>query len=230
LKSIRVVLADDHILFRQGLARLLHAEPDVEIVGEANNGLEVQAKVDELRPDVVVMDVSMPIIEGIAACRELTRRWPDTKVVILSMYADEGHLFQALKAGAVGYVLKTKGFEEVVSAVRAAADGGGLIASDLTSKVINEFRRVAAKAGVEDGVGHLTETELQMLQLVASGLSNKEIALEMCFADSTVKNRLSVLFQKIGVSDRTQAAIYAITNGLAPLAREGTPGGAGILS
>jgi DNA-binding NarL/FixJ family response regulator len=224
------VLADDHTLFRQGLARMLDAEPDIEIIGEAGDGLEIQAKVGELQPDVVLMDVSMPIVEGISACREVVRRWPNTKVVVLSMYPDEGHLFQALRAGAAGYVLKTKGYEHVVSAVRAAAAGGGLIAPDLTGKVIDEFRRIAAKAGMDDGVGHLSETELQMLQLLASGFSNREIAQQMSFADSTVKNRLSVLFQKIGVNDRTQAAIYAITRGITPLPREGMPGGAGLPS
>lgn len=209
---------------------MLNAEPDIEVIGEAGDGLEVQARVDELQPDVVLMDVGMPIVDGISACREITRRHPEATVVILSMYPDEGHLFQALRAGAAGYVLKSKGIEHVVAAVRAAADGGGLIAPDLTGKVLNEFRRIAAKAGIDDGIGHLNETELQMLQLVASGLSNREIARQMSFADSTVKNRLSVLFQKIGVSDRTQAAIYAITRGITPLPREGMPGAATVPS
>jgi len=218
LGAIRVLLADDHVLFRQGLRRLLDAEADLEVIGEACDGLEVQGLVEELKPDVVLMDISMPVIEGLSACREIARRWPDSKVVILSMYADETHLFQALRGGASGYVLKTAGIDHVLSAVRAAAHGGGVIAPDLTGKVLDEFRRMVSKIGAEDGLGQLSEVELKILQLVASGLSNKEIAEQLCFADSTVKNRLSVLFQKIGVSDRTQAAVYAITKGIAPMA------------
>jgi len=213
---IRVLLADDHQLFREGLKRLLESERDMQVLAEANNGLDVQRMVEELKPDVVLMDVSMAIIDGISATREIARRWPDTKVVILSMHAEEGHLFQALQAGAAGYVLKSAGADQVLTALRAAASGGALIAPSLTGKVLGEFRRMASKMGVEDGLGQLSDVELRLLQLIASGLSNKEIASRLSFAESTVKNRLSVLFQKIDVADRTQAAIYAITHGLAP--------------
>lgn len=213
---IRILLADDHQLFREGLRRLLESERDMQVLGEANNGLDVQRMVEELHPDVVLMDVSMAIIDGISATREIVRQWPDVKVVILSMHAEEGHLFQALQAGAAGYVLKSAGADQVLTALRAAASGGALIAPSLTGKVLGEFRRMASKMGVEDGLGQLSEVELRLLQLIASGLSNKEIANRLSFAESTVKNRLSVLFQKIDVADRTQAAIYAITHGLAP--------------
>jgi DNA-binding NarL/FixJ family response regulator len=214
---IRVVLADDHHLFREGLRRLLEPERDIQVVGEADDGLEVQRVVEELQPDVVLMDVSMAGLDGISATREVTRQWPNVKVVVLSMHAEEAHLFQALQAGAAGYVLKTAKADQVVAAVRAAASGGAVIAPGLTNKVLAEFRRMAIKLRPDDPLGQLTEVELKLLQLVASGLSNKEIASRLCFAESTVKNRLSVVFQKIGVADRTQAAIYAITQGLAPL-------------
>lgn len=213
---IRVLLADDHQLFREGLRRLLESERDMQVLGEASNGLDVQRMVEDLHPDVVLMDVSMAIIDGISATREIVRQWPDVKVVILSMHAEEGHLFQALQAGAAGYVLKSAGADQVITALRAAAMGGALIAPSLTGKVLSEFRRMASKMGVEDGLGQLSDVEMRLLQLIASGLSNKEIASRLCFAESTVKNRLSVLFQKIDVADRTQAAIYAITHGLAP--------------
>ena len=215
---IRVLLADDHQLFREGLRRLLESERDMQVLGEASNGLDVQHMVEELHPDVVLMDVSMAIIDGISATREIVRQWPDVRVVVLSMHAEEGHLFQALQAGASGYVLKSSGADQVITALRAAAMGGALIAPSLTGKVLSEFRRMASKMGVEDGLGQLSEVEMRLLQLIASGLSNKEIASRLCFAESTVKNRLSVLFQKIDVGDRTQAAIYAITHGLAPAA------------
>lgn len=216
---IRVLLADDHQLFRQGLRRLLEAEHDIKVVGEAEDGLDVPAMVRELAPDVVLMDVSMGVVDGISATREITRQWPHVRVVMLTMHEEEGHLFQALQAGAAGYLLKTAGADQVLGAVRATARGGAVIAPTLADKVLTEFRRMATKLGVEDELGQLTETELQMLRLLAGGLSNKEIASQMALAESTVKNRLSVLFRKIDVADRTQAAIYAISRGLVPAQR-----------
>lgn len=216
---IRVLLADDHQLFRQGLRRLLEAEPDIKVVGEAEDGLDVPAMVQELAPDVVLMDVSMGVVDGISATREIARQWPQVRVVMLTMHEEEGHLFQALQAGAAGYLLKTAGADQVLGAVRAAARGGAVIAPTLADKMLTEFRRMASKLGVEDELGQLTETELQMLRLLASGLSNKEIASQLALAESTVKNRLSVLFRKIDVADRTQAAIYAISRGLVPAQR-----------
>ncbi|HEY7065168.1 MAG TPA: response regulator transcription factor [Chloroflexota bacterium] len=223
---ISVVLADDHQLFRQGLRRLLESERDIQVVGEAEDGLEVQRVVEEVSPDVVLMDLQMAITDGISATREIVRQWPNVKVVILSMHAEEGHLFQALQAGAAGYILKNTAADQVAAAVRAAVSGGAVVAPSLANKVLTEFRRMASKLGVEDNIGQLTEVELKMLQLVASGMSNKEIANKMCFAESTVKNRLSVLFQKIGVADRTQAAVYAITHGLAPIGQAAESSGA----
>lgn len=216
---IRVVLADDHRLFRLGLRRLLETEPDIQVLGEADDGLQVQRLVEELKPDVVLMDVSMAVVDGIAATREISRRWPDVRVVMCSMHGQEGHLFQALQAGAVGYVLKTAGSDQLLAAVRAAASGGAVIAPKLANKVLMEFRRMANKLGVDNGLGQLSDVDLQLLQLVASGFSNKEIASRLGFAESTVKNRLSAVFQTIGVADRTQAAIYAITQGLVPIGR-----------
>jgi DNA-binding NarL/FixJ family response regulator len=214
---IRVLLVDDHVLFRQGLRRLLDSEPDLEVAGEAGDGLEAQRMVDELSPDVVLMDIGLPLVEGISASREICRRWPSARVVMLSMYSDEAHVLQALRGGAAGYVLKSAGIEMVVAAVRAAANGGGLLSPGLTGTVLSELRRLAASGGPGEGLGCLGETELKMLQLLASGRSNKQMARDLCLANSTVKNRLSTLFQKIGVSDRTQAAVYAIEHGIAPV-------------
>ena len=214
---IKVLLADDHQLMRQGVRRILESESDIQVVGEASDGLEVQKMAADLQPDVILMDVSMGVVDGISATRQLLRQAPWLKIVMLTMHSHDGHLFQALQAGATGYVLKTAGSDQVLNAVRAAAAGGSVIAPALAGKVLNEFRRMASKLDVEDGLGQLTETEMQILQLVASGRSNKEIANRMVLAESTVKNRLSVLFQKINVADRTQAAIYAITHGLAPI-------------
>jgi len=216
---IRVVLADDHQLLRQGLRRLLEEERDIQVVGEADDGIEVQHLVQALQPDVVLMDVDMKGVDGISATREIARQWPNVRVVVLSMYTQEGHVFQALQAGAVGYVIKSAGADQVLAAVRAARHGGSVIAPNLASKVVAEFRRMALKLDVEDGIGWLSDTEMNLLQNLAAGYSNKEIAGRLGFAESTVKNRLSTLFLKLGVTDRTQAAIYAIRHGLAPLDR-----------
>jgi DNA-binding NarL/FixJ family response regulator len=224
---IKVLLADDHQLMRQGVRRILESEPDIQVVGEASDGLEVQKMAADLQPDVILMDVSMGVVDGISATRQLLRQAPWLKIVMLTMHSHDGHLFQALQAGATGYILKTAGSDQVLNAVRAAAAGGSVIAPALAGKVLNEFRRMASKLDVEDGLGQLTETEMQILQLVASGRSNKEIATRMVLAESTVKNRLSVLFQKINVADRTQAAIYAITHGLAPIDLTSQSGTAG---
>jgi DNA-binding NarL/FixJ family response regulator len=216
--TIRVVLADDHQLFRQGLRALLEMERDIKIVGEASDGLEVQRLTLEQEPDVVLMDINMSIVDGLSATRELTRVRPDLAVIVLSMHHEEGHVFQALRAGARGYLLKTSRASEVAAAVRAVAAGQSLLDPSVTASVVAEFRRMSVSASPEDGLGQLTETEMKILQHVAAGMSNKEIASKLSLAESTVKNRLSVLFQKIGVLDRTQAAIYAITHGLAPTA------------
>ncbi len=216
--DIRVVLADDHQLFRQGLKALLEMERGITVVAEASDGLEVQRVSLEQEADVVLMDINMPIVDGLSATRELLRARADIGVIILSMHHEEGHVFQALRAGARGYLLKTSRVSEVASAVRAVSTGLSLLDPSVTTSVVSEFRRMSSKQTPEDGLGQLTETEVKVLQHVAAGMSNKEIASRLSLAESTVKNRLSVLFEKIGVLDRTQAAIYAITHGIAPTA------------
>jgi DNA-binding NarL/FixJ family response regulator len=216
--DIRVVLADDHQLFRQGLKALLELERGITVVGEASDGLEVQRVSVEQAANVVLMDINMPIVDGLSATRELLRANPEIGVIILSMYHEEGHVFQALRAGARGYLLKTSRLSEVAAAVRAVASGLSLLDPSVTSSVVSEFKRMSSKQTPEDGLGQLTETEVKILQHVSAGMSNKEVASQLSLAESTVKNRLSVLFEKIGVLDRTQAAIYAITHGIAPTA------------
>ncbi|HEY2595555.1 MAG TPA: response regulator transcription factor [Chloroflexota bacterium] len=215
-RDIRVVLADDHHLFRQGLRALLDLERGMRVVGEASDGLDVQRVCREQHPDVVLMDINMPVVDGLSATRELLRTNPEIGVIILSMHDEEGHVFQALRAGARGYLVKTSRAADVANAVRAVADGQSLLDPSVTSSVVSEFRRLSSAQAPQDGLGRLSEMELKILRHVAAGMSNKEIARELSLAESTVKNRLSVLFEKIGVQDRTQAAIYAVRHGIDP--------------
>jgi DNA-binding NarL/FixJ family response regulator len=209
-----VVLADDHVLFRQALRHLLESESDIRVVGEADDGVVAIELVAHYLPDVIVLDISMPALDGITAAQQLRQTYPQLGIIMLTMFAEDTHVIRAIRAGADGYLLKNTESKRVVEAIRAVARGESIIDPELASKVMNEFRRLS---DIQDGVNvaGLTDRELALLQLVANGLSNKEIAEELGLAESTVKNRLSILFQKLDVKDRTQAAIYAMTHGLA---------------
>jgi DNA-binding NarL/FixJ family response regulator len=213
-RGIRVVLADDHVLFRQALRHLLDSESDIRVVGEADDGVAAIEIVTRYLPDVIVMDVSMPAMDGITAAEKLRGAYPQLGIIMLTMFSEDAQVIRAIRAGADGYLLKNTESRRVVEAIRVVARGESIIDPELASKVMNEFRRLS---DIVDGVNvaGLTDRELSLLQLVANGLSNREIAEELGLAESTVKNRLSILFQKLDVKDRTQAAIYAMTHGLA---------------
>ena len=212
-RGISVLLVDDHVLFRQALRHLLETEQDIRIVGEASDGSQVEQLVEEERPDVVVMDISMPAIDGIAATQILRDKYPSLGIIVLTMFAEDSQVIRAIRAGADGYLLKNIESGKVVDAIRAVSRGESVVDPELATKVLNEFRRLSDVDGYNN-ISGLTEREVSLLQLVANGLSNKEIATELGLAESTVKNRLSILFQKLDVKDRTQAAIYAMTHGL----------------
>src|SRR3979411_149330 len=177
--DIRVVLADEHQLFRQGLKALLELERGITVVGEASDGLEVQRISLEQNANVVLMDINMPIVDGLSATRELLRANNTIGVIILSMHHEEGHVFQALRAGARGYLLKTSRVSEVAGAVRAVASGLSLLDPTITNSVVSEFKRMISKQTREDGLGQLSETEVKILQHVSAGKSNKENANKM---------------------------------------------------
>ena len=221
---IKVLLVDDQTLIRQGIRLLLEMEPDIQVVGQAADGRAAVEQVEILHPDVVLMDVRMPEMDGVAATRALSARHPEVKVIILTTFEDDETVFEGLKAGARGYLLKDISSEEMAQAVRKVAAGEALIQSRLTRKVLAEFSRLATAtyrqatpktAAVAEVLPvPLTERELQVLQALAHGLSNREIADSLVITEGTVKNHVSSLIDKLGVRDRTQAVLKAQELGL----------------
>ncbi len=213
---LRVLIADDQTLMRAGLRTLLELEPDIEVVGEAENGRQAVAAAAELRPDVVLMDVRMPELGGIEATRALRAEMPDVRVLILTTFDDDTVVFEGLRAGASGYLLKDVSGEELAAAVRSVAAGGAVIGPSVAGRVLGQFARLAP----EDGSGQqallepLSEREREILALVAEGLSNPAIARRLRLAEGTVKNYVSRILQKTGTQDRTQAALRARELGL----------------
>jgi len=212
-RRISVMLADDHVLFRQALRHLLESEPDIQIVGEVGDGDSVLNVAEKHHPDVILMDISMPGTDGVSATRDVKAEIPGIKVIILTMFSEDGHVIRAVRAGADAYLLKNTEATKVIDAIRAAARGASVIEPKMAATLLSEFRRMS-NLQEEDGLASLTEREIELLRLVAKGLSNKEIAFELHLAESTIKNRLSILFEKLDVKDRTQAAIYALSHGL----------------
>jgi DNA-binding NarL/FixJ family response regulator len=210
---LRIVIADDHDLFREGLKQLLESVEDIEVVGEASDGRQAVMLVEQHRPDVVLMDISMPEMDGIQATETIVQRGLQTPVIVLTMYADDEYAIHAIRAGAKGYLLKNSRSDEVIRAIRLAAAGGSAIDPALGAVLMREFQRLLNRAPGETRQ-QLSSREQQFLELLVKGHNNRQIAQELDLAESTVKNNLSALFQKIGVRDRTQAVLYAISNGL----------------
>lgn len=214
---LTVMLADDHHLFREGLRQLLEATGEMRVVGEASNGEEAVRIAREQQPRVVLMDINMPVIDGIRATEAITRTCPTTSVIVLTMYWEDDYAIQAVRAGAKGYLLKNARSEDVVRAVRLAAAGGSAIDPSLAPILLREYHRMVNRAAsTEAREGALTQRDVTLLRLLAIGYNNRQIAGELSLAESTVKNNLSALFHKIGVRDRTQAVLYAFSEGLVP--------------
>lgn len=208
--TIEVLIADDHHLVRQGLAQLLSAEPDIQVVDQAADGEEAVEKTQLYRPDIVLMDIHMPRLNGIEATRRITERYPEVSVVILTMYGDEEHLFEAIKAGARGYVLKSAKPEELLETLRSVHRGEAWLEPALAHKMLEEFRQLSQpRPEPRDDLVYLTPREREMLELLAQGASNHEIAKRLGLAEKTVRNRLSLIFRKLHVNNRTQAALKA---------------------
>jgi NarL family two-component system response regulator LiaR len=210
---IRVLIVDDHAVVRHGLRFLLRQQPDLEVVGEAADGDEAIASVREHVPAVVLLDLLMPKTDGMTALREIKRISPATQVVILTSHQGDAQLFDAIKAGAISYVLKTAGVETVVESVRAAARGESMLDPSVAARVLEEMRRLRD----HEEVDQLSKREIDVLTALARGRSNKEIAGDLSIGEETVKTHVSNILSKLHLADRTQAAIYGLQQRLVPL-------------
>ncbi|MBO4257150.1 response regulator [Streptomyces griseorubiginosus] len=213
-RAVRVVLADDQELIRTALSMVMAELDDVEVVGEAANGTEAVRLTAELAPDVVVMDIRMPGMDGIEATRRITASGSDARVVVLTTFDDDDHVYGALRAGASGFLVKDMGLDDIIGAVRVVAAGDALIAPSVTRRLIHDFA-----ARPEPAVGHreltgITDREREVLTLVGSGLSNTEIAAELCISVATAKTYLTRLLTKLDARDRVQLVILAYEAGL----------------
>ena len=214
---IRLLLVDDQALFREGLHTLLSLHEDLEVVGEAGNGLEALAVADALRPDVVLMDLRMPILDGVAATCRLLAAHPTTRVIVVTTFDDDELVFDGLRAGAVGYLLKDVSSDKLVEAIRAAARGESFLQPSIAAKVLAEFNRLERSATPPPPpplAEPLSERELEILRLVAAGDSNKEIAAALYITEGTVKNHVTNILGKLDARDRTQAALRGRELGL----------------
>jgi NarL family two-component system response regulator LiaR len=214
---IRVLIADDHTMVRQGLSQICDEEPDIQVVGQAADGQEACRLAVLVRPDVVIMDINMPVLDGVQATRKITDSNPDMGVIILTMYRQDQYVFEAIKVGARAYLLKDADSDELLRAVRAVAAGEALLDPAIALKMIEEFRRLQSDPVGADGITLLTERELDILRLVAQGLDNNAIGDRLALSEKTIRNRLTVVFEKLQVNNRTQAALYALRRGLASL-------------
>jgi DNA-binding NarL/FixJ family response regulator len=210
--AIRVLIVDDQALFRRGLHVVLGTEEHIDVVGEADNGEEAVALAERLAPDVVLMDVRMPRLGGIDAARRIRELAPSTRILMLTVSDEEEDLYEAIKAGANGYLLKEISVEEVAEAVRAAVQGQSLISPSMASKLLNEFNSLARRAAEQEQAPTpvLTARELEVLRLVARGMSNREVAAALFISDNTVKNHVRNILEKLHLHSRMEAVMYAV--------------------
>jgi DNA-binding NarL/FixJ family response regulator len=213
---IRVVIADDQGLVRVGLRKILDVEPDIDVVGEVGDGRQAVAAAERLRPDVMLMDIRMPSLDGIEATRQITRWHPAVRVLMLTTFGLDSYVYDSLRAGASGFMLKDAPPEEIASAVRIVASGEALLAPSITRSVIEEFARQPSPApdSLPAAVTSLTPREREVLDLLVEGLSNPEICERLVITDATTKTHVARILQKLGVRDRVQVVIYAYENRL----------------
>lgn len=226
-QELRIVIVDDHQLFREGVKRILEMEEDFKVVGEGADGGDAALLAEEHKPDVLLMDINMPNINGVSAAENVISVSPSTRVIMLSIHDDEGYVYRTLRSGASGYLLKEMGTSDLVEAVRVVASGGAYIHPKVTGKLIEEFRRLSENEGTAERsfsvdesqtidpkvIESLTRREREVLQLMAEGKSNRAIGEFLFISEKTVKNHVSSILQKLNVQDRTQAVVISIKNG-----------------
>ena len=210
MEKIRLLLVDDHVVVRQGLRMVLALEPDLEIIGEANNGSEALGLIKKLNPQVVLMDLLMPVMDGVSAIHAIKKDYPDIEVVALTSVLEDRLVIDAVEAGAAGYLLKESGPEELIEAIRAAAKGEVRLHPKAQKRLIKEVRTPEMRES-------LTERETETLRLIAKGMSNKEIAENLTVSEVTVKTHVSSILSKLNLQSRTQAALFALKEGLVGL-------------
>ncbi|WP_421385524.1 response regulator [Bacillus salacetis] len=221
MMATNIVIIDDHQLFREGVKRILEFEPTFNVLAEGDDGSEAMELVEKHSPDVVLMDINMPEINGVEATQQLIEKHPDTKVIILSIHDDENYVSHALKTGALGYLLKEMDSEALIEAVKVVAAGGSYIHPKVTHNLINDYRRLAntqetggfKQSEVRRPLHLLTRRECEVLQMLADGKSNRGIGEALYISEKTVKNHVSNILQKMNVNDRTQAVVTGIKNG-----------------
>ena len=214
-ETIRVAIADDQQLFSGGLVRIIGVQPDIEVVGEAHDGEEAVNLCLETEPDVVLMDISMPVMDGVSATRRIREVLPRTRILILTVHTDDGHVFQGIKAGAQGYLLKDCTPDDLTRAIRTVYAGDTIMAQDIAQKMLTTFEGIRSEDA--EITPHLTERELEVIKALARGMSNKQIAQSLQISEKTVRNHASNIYKKLHIYDRTQAVIYAVRRGLVNL-------------
>lgn len=212
-KTVTVLIADDQTLFREGIKDLLEDEKGITVVGEASNGPEAVAMAKKIKPDVILMDIKLPQMDGVSATRIIRKECPSTNVLILSSYEDEAHVTEAIQAGANGYLSKMLPASELVHALKTFTAEGVMIPQPIMGKLIQGLRQMGS-SGYDSAPDSLTATEIKVMALLGKGKSNKEIAAELDCSVKTVKNHLNSIFQKLGVNNRTEAVVKAIEKGL----------------
>jgi len=214
MKPIRVLLADDHKLIRAGLVLVVQQQPGLSVIGEADDGRQAVQLVESLKPDVVVMDIGMPNLNGIEAARQITASRPDTAVVILSMHADEGYVLRALKAGARAYLLKDSATTDLVQAIRAVVEGKSFFSPAVSKVLLQDYMRKLRRTGAEDSYDLLSPREREVLQLVAEGKSNKEVANLLNLSTYTVETHRARIMQKLNLKGVPELILYAVRKGI----------------
>ena len=213
-EKIRVMLSDDHTILRTGLKMLIGAAEDMEVVAEAADGEEAIAQVETVRPEVVLMDISMPKIDGIKATKEIKRRFPETKVLMLTMHENDEYLFRTIQAGGSGYVLKKAADDEVLDAIRHVAGGGAFLRPAVTTRIVQDYLERVDKGEEADSFGRLTDREQEILRLIAGGHTNSQIATMLVISVRTVESHRAHIMEKLGIHSRAELVKYALRKGL----------------